>query len=252
MIVDQATLDRIQRLRERTLTLPARRGKLGELKRCPVKPRSVRKLEARVPYDQHRQRAERQPTRARQVLALIDLCQQPTKTLTITVDAVEFCEQHPATWLIRFRKGDLGSAFDRPLYLAASTKGDYTHRKEQALLGEPEVLMPLAEDLAKARAKALEKRISPQQQALGRAASDAETLEQSMKNMKARALVHRAQRNFEAAARLLSDEVVDCSASTAVDGSQGEEERPPHAGAAAASLSAPVRSADARLGLCGQ
>lgn len=230
MIIPQAELELIlnPRIRRRLLHLPVRHGKHGERKKCPARKGGIYQLRAAVPYERHRTQAAGQPTRARAVLRLIDLCDQPTRTATITVIDVD---RDDDMWLVRFVKGERSDLLDRPIYLAKY--GDYTMTaRSQAVPGDPEVVLPFAEDLAKARAKALERRVTPERTAIRAAARDAETLQQSMKNMKVRMLVKRAQRNYEAAERILlsegelnSDEGV---VATRV-GRSGEEGRPPPA-----------------------
>lgn len=242
MFVEQAMIDQIRgKMRRRVLELPVRYGSRRrngrwdpEVRKCPMREGGVYTLTPGVTHAQYRTEALTQPTRARAVLWLIDHC-EPLRTVTITVTRPP--ERHGDIWLIHFAKGDRASDLDRPIFL--SKDGGYTmSASKQAVPGDPEVLMPLAEDLMKARAKARERRISPERQGLRQRAIDAETFQQSMAHMKARLLVKRAQRNYEAAERLLSAEVVDCFVSTAADGSQGEEGRPPNASAAEASLGA--------------
>jgi hypothetical protein len=69
-----------------------------------MRPQGVYTLKPRVPFDQYRERAARQPTRARAVLALIDLCDRPTKTLRITV-LDNGVQRDGDWWLVRFEKG---------------------------------------------------------------------------------------------------------------------------------------------------
>lgn len=230
MIIPQAQIDLIlsRRMRRRTLHLPMRTGKFGERKRCPARTGGVYRLKAPVPYERYQSEAERQPNAARAVLWLIDECQQPTRGVTITVTAVEVRD---GDWVVHFTKGEHRELFDRPIYLAKY--GDYTMTaRQQAIPGDPELMMPFAEDLAKARAKALERRVSPERAAVKREADRAETLQQSITNMKARVLIKRAQRNYEAAERLLlSEEDVESPVSAAADGSPGEGDRPPRSAA---------------------
>jgi hypothetical protein len=232
VIVPQAQIDLIlsRRIRQRTLHLPIRSGKFGERKRCPARPGGVYRLKARVPWERYKAQAQAQPSAARAVLWLIDECERPTRSVTITVTAVEAAG---GTWAVHFVKGEHRDVVDRPIYLAKY--GDYTmSASQQAVRGDPELMMPFHEDLANARKKALERRISPQQAQLRRAASEAETLQQSITNMKARILIKRAQRNYEAAERLLlADRDVDSPVSAAVDGSPGEADRPPCSAAVA-------------------
>src|SRR5205823_8746984 len=111
---------------------------------------------------------------------------------------------------------------DRDIYLARY--GDYTmSASRQTVRGDPPVLMPFAEDLARARAKALEARFSPQREEAKRGAEHARTLRESMTDMKARELARRVQRNYEALERhLLAAEAVQSRASAAADGSPAE------------------------------
>jgi hypothetical protein len=93
MIVSQATIDQIlSKARRRTIWLPAKGSK------APCRVGGVYLL--RAPYP--RREAERQPTRARAVLALIDML-ETRKTVTITVTAVEPTED--GEWVVRFEKG---------------------------------------------------------------------------------------------------------------------------------------------------
>lgn len=227
MIVPQAQINLVcsPRIRRRVIHLPVVYGKHGERKRCPMRKGGVYHLKGRVPYDQYRAEAKDQPTRAQAVLALIDRCESPAKTVMITVLDTEMQDEK---WLIRFIKGDHATIFDYPVYLARY--GDYTTEAgRQAVRGDPELMTPFTEDLTKARDTALKRRVSPQQQALKQAAGRAQALQPSLKNMKARELVRRAQRNYEAAARiLLSDEVLDSPSIAVADGFQGEADRPPH------------------------
>lgn len=184
MIVSQADLDLILngKIRRRVIQLPVRHGKFGERKRCPVRKGGAYRLRALPPYARHKTRAERQPTRARAVLHLFDLCQQPARTAAITVLDVE---RQDDTWVVRFNLGDQSTAFDRPVFLAKY--GDYTMTpSKQSVPGDPEVMMPLAEDLARARAKARESRLSPERQVVVRAKGLVSPLEKSLSEMKAR------------------------------------------------------------------
>jgi hypothetical protein len=244
-----------RKIRKRTLMLPLRHeplraarhpktgraltgpGTQGTVIRCPLKPGGTYQLQAQPPHERYERwlcEAASQPTRARAVLWLIEKGDEPRKTIKITVLDIA---KRDNKWSVRFARDtdeSLREHLDSDQALFLKRTAGTTRTRDELDAGE--VLAPLKDDLEKARRERDRKRATPQQQSLKRAADDAETLQQSMKNMKARNLVHRAQRNFEAAARLLSEEVVCSDASTAVDGSQGEEERPPHAGAAVASL----------------
>jgi hypothetical protein len=228
MIVDQATLDRIQRLRQRTLALPVRRGRLPRkgstkahrtdakggtaLRRCPMRKGGVYHLRPTltdIPCDSCREDVEqRESTRARAALRFIDDAPrfakriQRKRTITITVQHVE---RQGDQWLVRFEKGDHADQLDRPVFL--SKYGDYTmSASKQAVRGDPEVLMPLEADLAKARAKAIERRVSPQQQALDRIRADTDTLLAAMTAMKDRNRLKLIRREIDKLAAKLSVE----------------------------------------------
>lgn len=59
-------------------------------------------LIARVPQAEHRRRAELEPTRARAVLAWIELCMVPARSVTVTPISVE---RIGSQWQVRFEKG---------------------------------------------------------------------------------------------------------------------------------------------------
>lgn len=183
MFVSQAEIDQINgRMRRRLLHLPLKRGRLGELKRCPVRKGGVYRLRPPIPHAAYVERASSSPTRARAVLTLIALCETPVRTATITITSVE---RHGDGWLIHFAKGDRASDLDCPTFL--SKDGGYTMiSSRQAVPGDPEVLYPLAEDLAKARAKMRESRVSPDREVIATVKSGLSPLQQSLLAMKAR------------------------------------------------------------------
>jgi hypothetical protein len=234
MNISQSELQLIlnPKIRKRWLTLPVKRGSEGELKKCPMKAGGVYRLKARVPYERFREQAEAQPSRARAVLALIERCDRPTAGVTVTVRSVPMIEDD--AWMVCFEKGDHASVLDRPLFLARS--GDYTFSaSRQAVPGDPEVLMPLAADLEKARRRAREEQVTPQIKHVRHVVGQMGELQKSMRSMKHRDLARRAQRTLQTLERLLlSDEAVESRVAPAADGSQGEDDRPPHAGAATA------------------
>lgn len=160
MIVSQAEIDLIQdpKTHRRELHLPVRHGRHGERKRCPMHVGGVYHLKPPIPYDQYRARAEQQLGRARSVLWLIGRCERHySRPLTITVSDVQ---RHGDTWTVRFLKGDHAEYFRGPVFLARHN--DFTMvPSQQTVRGDPEYLAPLAEDLARARGKALEKRLEP-------------------------------------------------------------------------------------------
>lgn len=161
--VDQQTVEAIRsaRLRLREITLPVRYGRLENAvgvssaprRPCPVRRGKPATLVARLPYREHRRQAEREPTRARAVLRLIDLCSAPRKTVQVTPTSVERVGE---TWLVRFVKGDQSTDSD-PLFLSRSR--DYTTVRDELDAGE--VILPTAEARHHAHEKAREKRELP-------------------------------------------------------------------------------------------
>ncbi|HEY7831781.1 MAG TPA: hypothetical protein VIC06_14560 [Solirubrobacteraceae bacterium] len=226
MIVTQQEIDLIlhPKIRRRVLTLPVRNGKRwGERKKCPVRKGCSYTLRSSPPYAQHKINAERQPTRARAVLDLVERCQQPTRAATITVLDVE---RQDGSWVIRFDLGDQSTVFDNPVYLARY--GDFTMIEgKQAVQGDPELAPTLAEDLAKARAKAREARVNPDRQVLMNAKGTIGPLQKSLIDMKARnrlALILKEmdkladELSVEQAATLPASVCVARQASAAVEG----------------------------------
>lgn len=160
MQIDQAQYARITnpRIRQRTLTLPVRYGEWSELKKCPMRRGGVYELTTPTPYSAHVESVGREPSRARAVCALIDLCSQPVKKTTITV--VESPERQDEHWVVKFEKGENLDQFDTDLYL--SRDNDFTtSASRQTVKGDPPYVPPLAADLKRARDKAREKRDEP-------------------------------------------------------------------------------------------
>lgn len=240
MIVSAEELSLIlnPKVRRRLMRLPVLTGGSGESKRCPVRRGGSYRL--RPPGSKDVQvtitviavpRLERLGS-----LPLADARREGYGSVRGALDAWEKAHWTPTydemVWVVAFardHKGEVAAAIaqERPVYLA--TSGDYTLDISRAAKGEPEVLMPLEEDLKRARAKALEKRRNPQVDDLGRMRQRAETLRESMTNMKARELVRRAARNLAAAQRVLSEGVLDSQESCRPDGSAVEVDRPPTA-----------------------
>lgn len=142
MIVSQAEIDEIRsaRIRRRVLVISVRYGAFGERKRCPLRNQQVVTLKPRIPYEQHKRRAETEPTRARAVLAFLSLCEARGHDVTITVRDVQLVDQ---SYIIRFEKGDLSATIDRPRLLAArpgGSEGDYTTVPARAIKGEGEAV----------------------------------------------------------------------------------------------------------------
>lgn len=140
MIVSQHDLELIlnPRIRQRTFMLPVRRGKWGELKRCPARKGGVYTLRAGVPYERYRREAGKLGSQRAGVLWLIDRCEQPTAGVLVTVSSVELAETH---WLVGFVKGDQSDRLDKPRLLAArpgGAGGDYTNVPGLALSGAAE------------------------------------------------------------------------------------------------------------------
>lgn len=118
MIVSQAQLDLVlnRAMRSRVIHLPVRYGRFGERKRCPAKAGGVYRLRASLPelYARHKHEANAQPTRARAVLSLFDLCHQPVPSVQITVSDVAL---NGDTWVVQFARGEHR---EEPLFLAAN------------------------------------------------------------------------------------------------------------------------------------
>jgi hypothetical protein len=258
LIVSEQDLRAIRsgKVRKRVLTIPvervgvrdARHPRTGRvlrtseqssgtaLRKCPMRKGATYSLRAAVPCARYRQLASAEPTRARSVLRLYDLCEHPTvKPVRITV--IEAPERQDDVWLVRFvvneKADEHVEVLDPPIFLAKY--GDYTmSASRQAIPGDPEAQFPFAEDLENARQRAREGMIAPQRETLARLSAEIDSCARVMKAMKARQLVKRAQRNLEAAERLLlSDASVDCAIRAAADGPQGEDGRP-HRGASLA------------------
>jgi hypothetical protein len=245
VLVDQSLIDAVNgKIRRRVLHLPVERGKLPEprhpktgrvlrsprtrpadpaAKRCPMKAGGIYTLSARRPLEQYREQAKLQPTRARAVLAWIERCEDRTRTITITVLSVE---RQDDEWIIHFEKGNRQDLLDRDVFL--SRQNDFTmDQSRQTVKGDPPLMTPFDEDLARARNKAVE-RASPQWDALARMRADAETLREAMVAMKDRnglALLHRAERELEKLSTRLS---VDSGATFPVIGSAERQDVRPN------------------------
>lgn len=208
--VTQAEIDQIRgKMRRRVLHLPveherikgtARHPRTGRtlsacdvvggkaIKRCPLRERSVTTLAPGVTHAQYRAQAQAQPTRARGVLWFLDRC-ETLRTVTITVTKVE---RQRDVWLVRFEKGERQELFDRDVFLCR--QNDFTmDASRQTVRGDAPYLAPLAEDMRRARAKASERRVSPQQQLVSKMQGDAETLAQSLAAMKDRQRLKRVE-----------------------------------------------------------
>jgi len=185
VIVSQADLDAIldRKVRKRLLELPVRHGKFGELKRCPTRVGKVERLYPPIPFERFLARAGEQPSHARSVLWLIDRVQRwDPKPTTITVRQVD---RESETWIIHFIRGDEREAFDDTGVYLSADGGFTTVASRQSVPGDPEYLAPLAEDLARARLAAREKRLTPAQLLVSRMAADAERCRDVMVTVKA-------------------------------------------------------------------
>lgn len=223
MIVDQTVIEQINgRIRRRELRLPVRHDRMpivarhpktgralrspvtrtadSSTKRCPLRADGVYTLHPRVPVDVYRAAAERQPTHARKVLYWISQCETKSRQVTITVTSVD---REGDEWVVRFEKGDWRANSDRPVYLAQ--QNDFTMvASRQTVKGDPEYLSPLAEDIRRARERALEVRVSPHRAQVQRLRDEADTLAGAMTSMKARNRVRLAAKELEKALAELS------------------------------------------------
>lgn len=141
-------------------------------------------LKPPLPFDRFLARAEQQQPRKRAVLALIGRVERwEPKPIAITVSHEP--ERHGDVWFVRFLRGDHADMLDdSPLYLAGD--GTFTSvASRQAVPGDPEYLAPLAEDLARAREAARQKRLTPAQEIVKRMKADAETCREVMISVKA-------------------------------------------------------------------
>lgn len=154
ILVDQQTVEAIRsaRLRLREITLPVLYGSEGERKKCPAREGRAVTLTARVLYREHRARAAREPTRARAVLLLIELCMARRLSVEVTPVSVERVGDE---WRVQFVKGDHSTG--EAVFLSRTR--DYTTVRDELDAGE--VVLPSAEAMEKARQKAREKRDLP-------------------------------------------------------------------------------------------
>jgi hypothetical protein len=143
LIVTQKEIDEIRgaRTRRRVLHLPVRYGAFGERKRCPVRAGSAYELRPSIPHGSYKTDAERQPSRARAVLWLIDQCERPARTVVVTVLTAPVILEIDgrAVWVVHFAKGDQTGLVDKPRLLAArsgTSLGDYTSIPSRSMRGE--------------------------------------------------------------------------------------------------------------------
>jgi hypothetical protein len=231
VIVAQSQITQVHAAGKRqvVLSLPVRHGRFGELKRCPVRKGAIYNLQPPVPYDRRRAQAEEQPTRARAVLWLIDRCQATVKSTPITV--IENPERQGDQWLVRCVKGEHLEMFDRDVFL--SRHNDFTmDASRQTVKGDPPYTPPFAEDLERARAKALEGRVDPQRQAVKRITGDVETLAESLESMKARNRLRRIKHDLvKLALELPPSTVLDSGLPLARDETHADAHSPHSQGA---------------------
>jgi hypothetical protein len=232
MIVAQTELDQIldRKIRKRLLELPVRHGKFGERKRCPVRLGQQVDLYPPIPFERMLARAEQRQPRKHAVVWLIGRVERwEPKPVTITVSQTPVIQGE--VWLVRFIRGSEREAFDTSAVYLSADGGFTTVASRQAVPGDPEYLAPFAEDLARARLDAREKRLTPQLADVRRLTGDLQKCRDVMTNVKAGTLLKRAQRNLEAAQRaLLSEGVLDSdSVAASVGSAAGEADRPPSA-----------------------
>lgn len=199
MIISQVEIDEIRsaRIRRRVIFLPVRYGSLGERKRCPARPGGVYHLKPRVPYEDYRDSAQREPTHARAVVRFIALCEQRGRGITVTIQAAEIVEQSDGpVWRVSFVKDDLTLRREqaRPRFLRRG--GGYTTINDELNAGQvmdDEVAKRFVEEAA-------QRQRENQREVVRQTAAHLETLRGSMTDMKMRQLVKRAARTLEAAA----------------------------------------------------
>ena len=236
MIVAQPELDAIldRRVRKRVLELPVRyRRQLGEgdrgaWMRCPMRVGGVYGLVPPVPFARFLERAERHEPRKRAVLWLVGRVERwEPKRVTITVREVE---RQGELWLVSFIRGEEAEVFnDKAVYLAPDG-GFTTVASRQSVPGDPEYLAPLAEDLARARLAAREKRLTPAQVIIARMKADAESCRDVMVTVKAgnraRLIAHQLQK-LQAEVALDDSATLDTSDRAAAEcpaADQGEDQ----------------------------
>jgi hypothetical protein len=223
LIIPQAEIDEIQnsKVKRRILYIPvkysrgratpvhpktgrrlavARQAKLTTEvpSRCPCRKGGVYNLTPPPPLDRYREQAARQPSHARAVLWFIDRCGRQPKPVKIPVTQTPRTQLVDGTlvWVVRFEPGDRRELFDRSVYL--SKVGDYTMTAStQAVPGDPELMSPLAEDIAKARLKALERRVSPEREVITQAKGALSPLQRSMSEMRCRTRLARVLKELE-------------------------------------------------------
>ena len=189
MIVDEATIREItsSRVRRREISLPVREGDMGEILRCPVRKDGVYRLTPCSKIEWRRRQAAQQPTRARAVLAFIDLLDGSMRTermTSVTITVTEVIKVGRLMWRISFLPGDLSGQKDRAVFLAG--QGDYTFEpSRQAVPGDPEVMLPSEADMEKARRIARESRSAPVAATVRHIRDQTDTLRGSMQTMKA-------------------------------------------------------------------
>jgi hypothetical protein len=171
--------------------------------------RTMKRRQMRLPV-------ENRPPRIGRICKLWAADREP---ITITVSAVRkepleaisrgdarregYASRQGAIDAFRARYGDVDRVFvidflvgrheikDQPIYLARRGS-DYTVRREQAMVGEPEVMVAPGES-EKARIVALAKDLNPQYEVLSSLYLDLEKLRESLKSMKARRELRRAK-----------------------------------------------------------
>lgn len=240
MIVTQAEIDLVNgKMRRRMMRLPVLRGQAGEREPCPAQRGRTYQLQTRTVTKGQAAITVIEDPRIEKLaaLSLQDARREGHATVQGAIDAYTLrhgpCDESTLVWVVSFAKDnkdrEVAAVVNQADPLFMGRQAGYTTSKSHAAPGEPEVMMPFEKDLAEARKKATERRLTPQQEAAKRLGDDVETLREAMTNMKGRELLRLARRSIRAAEReLLSDGSLHSASSAVLDGSQGEADRPPH------------------------
>lgn len=187
-----------------------------------------------------RARAQDAPSRALAVTRLLatmepllEMIEPARRPLTITVLRVDPFEEH---WEVSFALGDR-TAHDEPVFMGRGR--DYTMSASRSIDPEASVLTPLAKDLAAARRKAAEKRLTPQEQALARLRAEHQTLRSSMLSMKARNRLRQLERDT---AKLAEQVALDARATLSAEQRAQCQEPPQDQAPASGAFGAPAAS----------
>lgn len=191
MIVPQAEIDLVlnPKMRRRMMRLPAPNRK------CPLKYGSLYRLQPSAGAKGQATIVVIEPPH-RERLAAITLSDARREGYASVQGALEAWErthwcsrEDELVWVVAFARDEKGECAefvnqDESVYL--SKVRDYTiHAGRQAVRGDPPLLAPLAEDLARARLAATE-RVSPHMESIARMRAESQTLREAMVAMKDR------------------------------------------------------------------